>query len=42
MIAGEVNCGWIPFGAQTMDHTLSTEGAWAGVRSRGEPSEFLG
>jgi predicted TIM-barrel fold metal-dependent hydrolase len=42
MIAGEVNCGWIPFWAQTMDHTLATEGAWAGVTLSRQPSEFLG
>jgi hypothetical protein len=28
MVAAEVNCGWVPFWSQTMDHTLETEGAW--------------
>lgn len=42
MVAGEVNCGWIPFWAQTMDETLATEGAWAGVGLARRPSEYLG
>ncbi len=42
LVAGEVNCGWIPFWAQTMDETLRTEGAWAGLELAREPSEYLG
>jgi predicted TIM-barrel fold metal-dependent hydrolase len=42
IIGAEINCGWIPFWAQTMDHTLDTEGAWAGVDLSRKPSEFLG
>lgn len=42
IVAGEVNCGWIPFWAQTMDQTLATEGAWAGVTLGRTPSEYLG
>jgi predicted TIM-barrel fold metal-dependent hydrolase len=42
MVAAEVNCGWVPFWAQTMDDTLATEGAWAGADLRRQPSEYLG
>lgn len=42
IVAAEVNCGWIPFWSQTMDHTLDTEGAWAGVNLGRKPSEYLG
>ncbi|HEY8526691.1 MAG TPA: amidohydrolase family protein [Acidimicrobiales bacterium] len=42
IVAAEVNCGWVPFWAQTMDHTLATEGAWAGVELARQPSEYLG
>ncbi len=42
LVAGEVNCGWIPFWAQTMDETLRTEGAWAGLELGRAPSEYLG
>jgi predicted TIM-barrel fold metal-dependent hydrolase len=42
VVAAEVNCGWVPFWAQTMDHTLQTEGAWGGVDLRRTPSEYLG
>jgi predicted TIM-barrel fold metal-dependent hydrolase len=42
IVGAEINCGWIPFWSQTMDHTLDTEGAWAGVDLGRKPSEFLG
>ncbi len=42
IVAGEVNCGWIPFWSQTMDHTLDTEGSWAGVSLARKPSEYVG
>ncbi len=42
LVAGEVNCGWIPFWAQTMDDTLRTEGAWAGLELGRAPSQYLG
>jgi predicted TIM-barrel fold metal-dependent hydrolase len=42
IIGAEVNCGWVPFWAQTMDHTLTTEGAWGGVSLQRSPSEYLG
>jgi predicted TIM-barrel fold metal-dependent hydrolase len=42
VVGGEVNCGWIPFWARTMDDTLATEGAWAGVTLSRRPSEHLG
>lgn len=42
IVGAEINCGWIPFWSQTMDHTLDTEGAWAGVNLARKPSEYLG
>jgi predicted TIM-barrel fold metal-dependent hydrolase len=42
VVGAEVNCGWVPFWAQTMDHTLTTEGAWAGVDLGRTPSGYLG
>jgi predicted TIM-barrel fold metal-dependent hydrolase len=42
VVAAEVNCGWVPFWSQTMDHTLDTEGAWAGVSLGRKPGEYLG
>lgn len=42
IVGAEINCGWVPFWAQTMDHTLATEGAWAGVDLAREPSAYLG
>jgi predicted TIM-barrel fold metal-dependent hydrolase len=42
MIAGEVNCGWVPFWAQTMDQTYETEAAWANLPITRKPSEYLG
>jgi uncharacterized protein len=42
IVGAEVNCGWVPFWAQTMDHTLATEGAWGGVSLQREPSGYLG
>lgn len=42
MVAAEVNGGWVPFWSQTMDETLDTEGAWAGVNLARKPSEYLG
>jgi predicted TIM-barrel fold metal-dependent hydrolase len=42
VVGAEINCGWVPFWAQTMDETLETEGAWAGIDLSRKPSEFLG
>jgi predicted TIM-barrel fold metal-dependent hydrolase len=42
IVAAEVNCGWIPFWAQTMDETLATEASWGGVSLERSPSEYLG
>lgn len=42
IVAAEVNAGWVPFWSQTMDHTLETEGAWAGVDLSREPGGYLG
>lgn len=42
IVAAEVNCGWLPFLAQTMDQQYKVQDAWAGLPIERAPSEFIG
>ena len=42
IVAGEVNCGWVPFWAETMDQTAETESSWSGLELARRPSEYVG
>lgn len=42
IVAAEVNCGWVPFWAQTMDQELATGGAMHDLPLSRRPSELLG
>jgi predicted TIM-barrel fold metal-dependent hydrolase len=42
MVVGEVNHGWVPFWAQTMDETYECEKAWADLPITRKPSEYCG
>jgi predicted TIM-barrel fold metal-dependent hydrolase len=42
LVGGELNCGWIPFWAQTMDQQVSNQQAMQDMPMRRPPSEYLG
>ncbi len=42
IVAAEVNCGWLPFLAQTMDQQYGLQDTWAGLPIQRAPSEYLG
>jgi predicted TIM-barrel fold metal-dependent hydrolase len=42
LVAGEVNFGWVPFWAQTMDHEWELQRAWTEMPLATRPSAFLG
>ena len=42
LIAAEVNFGWVPFWAQTMDQQVETQSGWADIPLDRLPSQYLG
>jgi predicted TIM-barrel fold metal-dependent hydrolase len=42
IVAAEVDCGWIPFWAQTMDAHWKTQQSWFPQKLQHAPSDFLG
>jgi predicted TIM-barrel fold metal-dependent hydrolase len=42
IVAGEVNCGWLPFWRQTLDQMYEKEGHWSSLPVNGQPSAALG
>jgi predicted TIM-barrel fold metal-dependent hydrolase len=42
IVAAEVDCGWIPFWAQTMDAHWETQKSWFPQKLEHKPSDFLG
>jgi predicted TIM-barrel fold metal-dependent hydrolase len=42
IVAGEVDCGWIPFWAQTMDAHWEKQQSWFPQKLEHKPSDFLG
>lgn len=42
IVAAEVDCGWVPFWAQTMDTHWDTQHAWFPQALQHPPSDFLG
>ncbi len=42
VVAAEVNCGWIPFWAQTMDQQVINQQAMQNLELANTPSEYLG
>jgi predicted TIM-barrel fold metal-dependent hydrolase len=42
IVAGEVNCGWMPFWLQMMDQMATTHRAWGDIPFPHEPSAFVG
>jgi predicted TIM-barrel fold metal-dependent hydrolase len=42
IVAGEVNCGWLPFWRENMDQNWSQQRHWANLPIDRPPSEFVG
>jgi len=41
-VAAEVDCGWVPFWAQTLAHHWEVQKSWFPVRLKRSPVEFIG
>lgn len=42
IVNAEVDCGWVPFWVQTMEHHWSSQKDWFPVKLRKHPTEFIG
>jgi predicted TIM-barrel fold metal-dependent hydrolase len=42
MVGAEVDCGWVPFWVQTMQHHWDIQKSWFPVKLKVEPIEFIG
>jgi predicted TIM-barrel fold metal-dependent hydrolase len=42
IVAAEVDCGWVPFWGQTMDHHWQTQKSWFPQKLEHKPTDFLG
>jgi predicted TIM-barrel fold metal-dependent hydrolase len=42
IVDAEVNCGWVPFWKETMDHLWEQQRGWANFAFDGKPSDALG
>ncbi|CAN7378680.1 amidohydrolase family protein [Phenylobacterium sp. LjRoot225] len=42
IVAAEVDCGWVPFWVQTLDHHWEIQTSWFDVKLKHPPSDFIG
>jgi predicted TIM-barrel fold metal-dependent hydrolase len=42
MVGAEVDCGWVPFWAQTLSHHWDIQKSWFPVKLKTDPVEFIG
>lgn len=42
LIGAEVDCGWVPFWVQTMEHHWAVQKSWFPVKLQRHPTEFIG
>ncbi len=42
IVAGEVNCGWVPFWRQTLDQNWEQQQHWSNLPFEGPPSQWIG
>jgi len=42
MVGAEVDCGWVPFWAQTLSHHWDIQKSWFPVKLQTDPVEFIG
>src|ERR1700712_4726196 len=42
LVAAEVDCGWVPFWVQTMEHHWDVQKSWFDVKLKKNPVEFIG
>jgi predicted TIM-barrel fold metal-dependent hydrolase len=42
IVGAEVDCGWVPFWVQTLDHHWEIQKSWFPVKLQHKPSDFIG
>jgi predicted TIM-barrel fold metal-dependent hydrolase len=42
LVGAEVDCGWVPFWVQTMEHHWAVQKSWFPVKLQSPPTEFVG